>query len=217
MDRRTRREQIAALLLRGDFPGLVELAGRETGIPMQLLQLTYAPGEVLHWRAIEGLGYVAGAYPRQVAGLIQRLLWTLNEDSGSVGWGAAAALGEIGRHQLPLVEDILPMFIGFLEEEFSRPAMLWGLGRLGEAHPEAVVEAIPWIAACLADRDPEVRGLAAWCLGRLRAQGAAEGIGALTADQGQLTLYDEGELRKTTVGQLAQEALKLLRSRLSSG
>ncbi len=207
MERRARREQVKELLLRADFQGLVELAGRETGIPTQLLAFTFAPGEVLHWRAIEGLGYVAGAWPRQVAPLIQRLLWSLNEDSGSVGWGAAAALGEIGRHQLPLVADILSMFIGFLEDEFSRPTMLWGVGRVGEVHPEAVSEAIPWVLACLKDADPEVRGLAAWCLGKMGCREAAEELGALTADQHQITLYDEGELRQTTVGRLAQEAL----------
>ena len=209
-DRRALRAQIVALLEEGDFPGLVELAGRESGVAPQLLLFLYAPHELLHWRAVEGLGYLAGAYPRQVQILLGRLLYLLNEDSGSFGWGAAAALGEIGRHQISLVVDIIPMFCGFLDEEFSRGPMLWGLGRLGEAHPELLSEALPQITSSLAHGDPQIRALAAWCLGKLRHREASLALQALVSDEGQAQLYDREELRQTSVGQLAWEALGAL-------
>lgn len=199
-----------ALLQEGDFPGLVELADRESGVATQLLLFLFAPHELLHWRAVEGLGYVAGAYPRQVQILLGRLLYLLNEDSGSFGWGAAAALGEIGRHQISLVADIIPMFCGFLDEEFCQGPMLWGLGRLGEAHPELLTEALPQITSSLAHGDPQIRALAAWCLGKVRHREAAPALQALAGDEGPAQLYDRGELRQTTVGQVAREALAVL-------
>ncbi len=173
----------------------------------QLLLFLYDPGDLLHWRAVEGLGFVAGAHPRQVQRLIGRLLYLLNEDSGSFGWGAAAALGEIGRHQLPLVAEIIPMFCGFLEEGFSRASMLWGVGRLAEVHPESLGEVLPFIAPRLEDPDPQVRALAAWCLGKLRHPQARESLLALGADERAVELYEHGGLRRTTVGQIAREAL----------
>jgi hypothetical protein len=206
--RRALREQIVALLEAGDFAGLTSLAAREAGVAGQLLNYLFSPGDLLHWRATEGLGYVAAARPEQVRKVINRLLWQLNEDSGSFGWGAASALGEIGRHHLPLVEEILPMFYGFLEQDFTRTPMLWGLGRLWEVHPRALEEAVPLLFAFLEDPDPQMRGLAAWCLGRVRPPGLDAALRSLLGDDGQVELYDREQMRRTTVGQLAREALE---------
>ena len=95
------REKIVPLLQAGDFPGLTNLAGQESGVAAILMQFLYDPGALLYWRALEGLGQVAGSHPEQVQKLISRLLYLLNEDSGSNGWGAAAALGRSGATRSP--------------------------------------------------------------------------------------------------------------------
>lgn len=200
------RREIQAHLEKGDFAGLVTLAGRENSVAGLLMQYLYDPHDPLHWRALEGLGHVAHGHPQQVQKIITRLLWLLNEDSGSFGWGAAAALGEIGRHELSVVADIIPMFCGFLEEPFSRAPMLWGVGRMAAVHPDKLGEVTPFLLPCLEDDDPQARGLAAWALGRLREPSAREGLEKLLADDSPVDLYDKGELRRTTVGRLAQKA-----------
>jgi hypothetical protein len=210
-NRRLLREELAALLREGDFAAVVELVGREKAVADALLQFLYDPQDLLHWRALEGLGHVAAAQPEQVRKLTTRLLWLLNEDSGSFGWGAAAALGEIGRGRLDLVRDIIPMFCGFLGEEFSRASMLWGIGRLAEVHPEALTEVVPDIVPCLTDVDPQVRGLSAWCLGKIGIKEAQEAIQRLLGDAAPVIMYEDGELRRTTVGETARQALARLR------
>lgn len=204
------REILAAFLKEQDFAALVELAEREKAVADVLLQFLYDPHDILQWRAVEGLGHLAGARPELVRPVINRLLWLLNEDSGSFGWGAAAALGEIGRHQISLVRDIIPMFCGFLWENFSREPMLWGIGRLAETHPEALAEVVAAIMPLLTDANPQVRGLSAWCLGRIGVQGAREAMQGLLEDQEPVILYDQGDLRRTRVGELAREALARL-------
>jgi hypothetical protein len=194
----------------GDFQGLAELAGRDRGVAAILMQFLYDPGDLLHWRALEGLGHVAAAHPEQVHKLINRLLYLVNEDSGSTGWGAAAALGEIGRHQVSLIKEIIPMFIGFLEETFTLEPMLWGVGRMAEVHPELLDEVLPSIAPFLTSPEPQVRGLAAWCLGKARYHPAAGALATLLGDDHPVQLYDRGELRQANVGQVAQEALAAL-------
>ena len=134
-NQRTLREQLRQLLREADYQEVLALAAADRRVGEILLQFLYDPRDLLHWRALEALGLLAGAHPRSVQKLINRLLWLLNEDSGSFGWGAAAALGEIGRHQISLVNEIIPMFAGLLDEEFSRAPMLWGVGRLAERHP----------------------------------------------------------------------------------
>jgi hypothetical protein len=210
LSRRQVREQIATLLQAGNFQGLEELAGQDAGVAAILMQFLYDPGPLLYWRALEGLGYVAGGHPEQVQKLINRLIYLLNEDSGSTGWGAAAALGEIGRHRVSLVKEIIPMFVGFLEEPFSQESMLWGLGRLAEVHPELLEEVFPAMLPFLAHPEPRLRALAAWGLGKGRYRPAAGTIRGLIVDDYPVQLYDGGNLFPTTVGQLAREALASL-------
>jgi hypothetical protein len=201
------REKIVTLLKDGNFPGLQELAGQDSGVAAILMQFLYDPGDLMHWRALEGLGYVAGSHPAQVGKLINRLIYLLNEDSGSNGWGAAAALGEIGRHQVSLVKEIIPMFVGFLEEPFSQEPMLWGVGRLAEVHPELLEEVVPVIVPFLTSPKAQKRALAAWGLGKAQYRPAADAIRALMGDDQPVQLYDHESLFQTTVGQIAQEAL----------
>jgi len=198
---------IVPLLQAGDFPGLTKLAGQESGVAAILMQFLYDPGALLYWRALEGLGFVAGSHPEQVRQIINRLLYLLNEDSGSNGWGAAAALGEIGRRQIALVKEIIPMFVGFLEEPFSQEPMLWGVGRLAEVHAELLDEVLPEIVPFLTNPEPQLRALAAWGLGKARYRPAAGAIQTLTGDEHPVELYDRGRLLETTVGHIAHEAL----------
>ena len=182
------------MLEAANYPGLTELAGRESSVAAILMQYLYDPGALLYWRALEGLGQVAGSHPEQVHKLVNRLLYLLNEDSGSTGWGAAAALGEIGRRQISLVKEIIPMFVGFLEEPFSQEPMLWGVGRLAQVHPELLEEVLPAIVPFLTNPKPRLRALAAWGLGYARYRPALEAMQALTGDQHPVEVYDRGQL-----------------------
>ena len=201
------------MLREADYAALRALAAEEPRLGELLLQFLYDPGDLLHWRALEGLGQVAAAQPAQVQKLINRLLWLLNEDSGNFGWGAAAALGEIGRNQISLVSEIIPLFCGFLEKQFSRGPMLWGVGRLAEVAPERLLDVLPMIVPFLTSAQPEVRGLAAWALGKAGYGEAAAELRALLSDDRPVAIYDRGELRQTTVAELAREALAVLESR----
>jgi len=202
--------QVTEILSRGDFPALVALTDTETGITTILVKLLFDPGSLLYWRAIEGLGVLAQSHPRKVTKIISRLLWLLNEESGSFGWGAGAALGEIGRNNLDLVEDIILIMFSLLEEEFARPGLLWGLGRLSQTHPEAVEPAADQIMALLEDPTAQVRANAAWCLGCLASVAAAPALRRLVDDPAGVAVYEEGVLRPATVGDIAREALARL-------
>ena len=212
-NQRTIREQLRKLLREADYPEVLALAATDRRVGEILLQFLYDPRDLLHWRALEALGLLAGAHPRSVQKLINRLLWLLNEDSGSFGWGAAAALGEIGRHQISLVNEIIPMFAGLLDEEFSRAPMLWGVGRLAERHPALLGEILPAVVPFLTSTDSQIRALAAWALGKAGYCQAAAGLKALTNDENPVIIYDRAELRQVTVAYLAREALASLKGR----
>ncbi|MGP8049635.1 MAG: DVU0298 family protein [Desulfobaccales bacterium] len=217
VNQRTLREQLRKLLREADYPEALALAAADGRVGEILLQFLYDPRDLLHWRALETLGRLAGAQPRSVQKLISRLLWLLNEDSGSFGWGAAAALGEIGRQQISLVSEIIPRFVGLLNEEFSRAPMLWGIGRLAERHPELLSEVLPAVVPLLTSTEAQIRALAAWALGKAGYCQAAAALQALTHDENPVTIYDRAELRQITVGQVAREALASLKGQGASG
>ncbi len=99
------------------------------------------------------------------------------------------------------------MFVGFLEEPFSREAMLWGVGRMAEVHPGLLHEVLSKIVPFLTNSEPQIRALAAWGLGKAGYQVATEAIRALIGDQTPVEIYDQGRLLATTVARVAQEAL----------
>ncbi len=208
----TRRQRLEAVLQQGDFPALVQMAATQRGVVTSLLHYLFDPESLLCWRAIEGLGILAQTHPGKIKQIIPRLLWLLNEESGSFGWGAAAVLGEIGRNNLDLVDDIVLIMFSLLDEVIARPPMLWGLARFGQVHPQVVREGADKIVALLTDPEPLVRAHAAWCAGIIAAPAAGSALQRLGSDPTPVKLYIDGALRPVTVGQVAGEALQRLQA-----
>ncbi len=180
----------------------------------RLLPFTYQLDGLLRWRAVEALGAAAGVVadrdPEFVRGIVRRLFWSLSDESGSVGWSAPEAIGEIVANRPQLFADYAPMVVSLfenLEEAYFRPGILWAIGRIASVAPALVAEAAPMAIRLLSDRDPHVRGAAVWCLGRIAHPEAAAGLRGLLSDTNQIAIYMDGEVRATTVGGLARDAL----------
>jgi len=60
------------------------------------------------------------------------------------------------------------------------------------------------------DRDPLVRGYAAWLMGNLGAHEAREDLENLRDDGHRIDIYEDGILESKTVGRVASEALARL-------
>jgi len=71
-------------------------------------------------------------------------------------------------------------------------------------------EVLPEIVPFLTSANSQLRGLAAWGLGKARYRPAAGAVQALTGDEHPVQLYDCGRLFDTTVGQIARAALASL-------
>jgi hypothetical protein len=61
--------------------------------------------------------------------------------------------------------------------------------------------------------DPTLRGLAAWAAGPLAGRDLFQGLAKLIRDHGRLTVYRDGRLVQSSVGQLAREALRAAEQR----
>jgi len=179
--------------------------------------------ERIKWHAVSALGAVVAALAKDdmeaARTIMRRLMWSLNDESGSIGWGVPETLAEIVAGHEGLAAEyghILMAYMRPCECYLELPALqrglLWGMGRIAATRPEilkagdAPVHLLPYLDS----EDPEVRGLAARVLGLLRVSAARGRLASLRDDSAEFLLYDRGELATTTVGGLAGAALDFI-------
>lgn len=176
------------------------------------------------WRAVTAFGIAAsglgGRDPEQARVLLRRMMWSLNEESGAVGWGVPQAMGEIMAVSPDLARQyhrILASYIhegakegNFLDHAPLRQGVYWGLARLAGTQPELASVAAGDLMVALGEPDPAARGLAALALGRIGAPGALRALTLLAADPAEFDLYEDWEIHPARVGDLAERALRRL-------
>jgi HEAT repeat protein len=148
---------------------------------------------------------------------VRRLIWSLNDESGGIGWGAPEALAEIMARDERLADEYCRIFVSYLDEkgnfleyEALQQGLLWGLARLAGVRPELVREAVPHLGRYLESGNAAVRGLAARAAGLLGAQEFGPRLRALLDDKADFPLYEEGTVVSRTVRDMAREALAAL-------
>ncbi|SHF52858.1 HEAT-like repeat-containing protein [Desulforamulus putei DSM 12395] len=207
------REEIDRLLSENRYEELVERALQNQGIIKFLFRFFYHPYGVQRWQAIEGLGRVAEALvqkdPEAVREIIRRLLWSMNDESGTAGWSAPEAIGEIIYRNPELFKDFVPIVINASEEEIFHRGIAWALGRIGQKRPDLVQESIPLLLEFLHHPRAEVRGYAARSLGQIgpAAGQALPGLEQLLDDRTEVEVYEGNQVVTLQVHQLAREAI----------
>ena len=180
--------------------------------------------EKLRWRAITAMGAVVENLARKdmesARVIVRRLMWSLNDESGGIGWGAPEAMAEIMARHEGLAREYSHILISymddegnFLEYEGLQRGVLWGLVRLARVRPQMVAEAGGHLQKYLESRDATIRGLAAWASGLLRIEDARPMLQLLVNDDSLLRLYIDNEFTQMRVQDLAEKALTLLEQR----
>jgi len=181
--------------------------------------------ELLRWRAISALGAMVAelaAEEMEAARIVvRRFMWSLNDESGGIGWGVPEAMAECLALHPGLAEEYAHILVAFMREEGFfleypplQQGLMWGIGRLAEARPALLQEkrAPAWLPAYLDSPDPVVRGLAARALGYLQATESQAAIAALSKSSFPIRLYHDWQITPVSEGQLAREALARLNS-----
>jgi hypothetical protein len=208
------KTQIKQLLEAGDFDEITAIAKRRKRVLGTLVSITYDPDPLVAWRAVEAMGLAAAGIaeknPDFVRSHLRRLHWLLSEESGGICRHAPQAMAEIVRRQPELFAEYLPITISLIEDMAEedldsgfRPAVLWAIGRLAPVAPDEVESVLSSVESCLDDPDPQVRGVAAWCLVQAGQRDSFAGRENLKNDDGVVQLYDDGNMTETTVGKLA--------------
>ncbi len=189
-----------------------------------IISLFYSGDALLRWRAVTAFGYVVGRLlaaedMERARVAMRRMMWSLNDESGGIGWGAPEAMAEAMANNHLLAQEYCRILVSYvwedgnyLEHDPLRRGALWGIGRLAEVEPGLLREAggVERTRPYLIDSDPYAAGFAAWAMAGMDAVEACGDLTSLAADGRELELYRRHRLSTTTVGRLAKEALERL-------
>ncbi len=189
-------------------------------------------------RAAWALGEAAAAVAKEnmesIRVLVRRLMWSLNEESGNLGWGAPEALGCILAAVPTLAKEYGGLLLSYahdtgrednyLDYAPLRAGVLRGAARLAETAPDIVAGRLSGPIACLRDADPQVRGMAVLAVASVlrhwesvppeQREQIAASLRESAATEGDAVSYFDGHIERTDmVSALATEALDLLSRR----
>jgi len=138
-------------ILKGQYPDALYALDRfpYKGLIAPLRSLFLSKDESLRWRSITAFGYVTARIEEQdteMARIIMRqLMWSLNDESGGIGWGSPEAMGESLARSPRLLEEygrILLSYIlegkNYLEYHALREGAIWGVTRTCFANPKVM-------------------------------------------------------------------------------
>jgi hypothetical protein len=182
----------------------------------------------VRWFAVscmgEAVARLAEAEMEEARIIMRRFLWSLNDESGGIGWGAPESMAEVMCRHSGLAEEYVHMLISYMREDGSelcqngnyiehpllQRGLLWGVARLSDCRPRLLIDrgAGADIPPYLHAEDAATRGLAALAAGNLYLTATEAVLRRLVADAAPVTLYREGFFDSTTVGALAQSALE---------
>ncbi len=160
MNRRKLKRQVLSLLQEGELPVILEkLATLDNKAVLNPLFIALCHNvEIVRWYAISCLGEVVSSIAKNniedARIVMRRFLWSLNDESGGIGWGAPESMAEVMCRDRKLRDEYLHMLISYMREDgeelfedgnylelpMLQRGLLWGVGILCRKYPELMQE-----------------------------------------------------------------------------
>jgi hypothetical protein len=221
------KRTIQQALEQNDLDAVVSLVQQHRRALSQLVRIAYDKETLAGWRAIRAIGRVARALVKTdeefLRVTIRKLLWSLSDESGGIGWAAPEILGEIVSADPEKFSDIIPLIaeVYEIEEKVFRPGVVYALKRIAETAPELVLTHQKIIIRSLVDDDPLLRILSldlvrlVWSVACQQGLWSKEyknkienAIKCMTSDRKVAWIYQKDSFIDVEVGAYANNMLK---------
>ncbi len=134
------KKEIKDALQRREFDRVARYAlesPRTIGI---LFNLSYDKDSIITWRAVEAMGEVARVLTERSREegreLMKRLLWSITEESGGLGWSSIEMIAEVVVRSPEVFSDIPLLLPEYYDEPIFRESVLYALWRIGSVRPD---------------------------------------------------------------------------------
>jgi len=212
MDKNLKR-RIEELLRMRDFDALVEICEKDRHYWQQVRFRLYDLDEQLRWAAIETVARMMKRWwkmgqEEKVRIYIRTLFWSINDESGGIGWSAPQTIAEIIINIPELIDPYGSMIIAHsIEEPPLMKSGLWGIGRLGKKLADSMDYFKDKVLASFKSDDVEILGLASWAMGEVCFKPALPLLQGLQNRKEEVSIYIEGDFSEKPLGKWAEEAV----------
>jgi hypothetical protein len=154
------KQSILHAIESNDLESVVTLVKEDRRSLSVLVRISYDKETLAAWRAIRAVGLAAKALVKTdhefLRETVRKLLWSLSDESGGIGWSAPELLGEIVSADPEEFDDIIPLIaqVFDVEEEVFRPCVVYALTRIAEAAPKKVAVYQKIAIMSLTDKNP---------------------------------------------------------------
>lgn len=220
---RSLKQQVLGLLQGSDFESSVRhlclLPGRKVINP--LFSFLLHSDQQIRWRTVVAMAAVIDNLSRtnieDARVIIRRLMWSLNDESGGIGWGAPEVMGEALARSAKLADEYSSIFCSyadengnFLEHEGLQQGLLWGWIQIARVRPNVLQHGESLLTKYLDSQNPAVRGLGAMAIGLVGLKNAQQKLQDLLQDASKFLTFTEDHLSEMSVGEAASGALRML-------
>ncbi len=223
------KEELIQALQSNDIASAAAIGKHGRKVLTILVRLAYDKETLVGWRAVIAVGIAARELVKTDPGILRetcrKLLWSLTDESGGIGWSAPELIGEIVSADPRLFCDIVPLVAAVydVEEETFRAGVLYALGRIAERAPDLALPYQKIVVMSLVDKDPLVRIRGMQLVGGLWSAASDTGIWSgeyrgrvksviarLAEDKGEAWIYRDSDFVNVQVGEMATQLIKLL-------
>lgn len=206
--------QVNNYLKKRDYEGLIELNKRHRHVWRILQSNMYHTDDILRWYTIEAVAAFMrrrwdNGEKEKVRDYLRRLIWSITDESGGIGWSASQTIAEIVA-AIPELSE--PWVSNMVDRAFKEPALvksgLWGIGRLGENARKPTELFNNLVLASFDTDDIETLGLATWALGEVRLHAALPHINALINEENPVRIYVSPRIHERPLSDWAKDAVK---------
>lgn len=213
MNRNTIRQVESLLEFRG-FDELIGLCLNDKQAWKALQRSLYSTDDSLIWPAVETTAMVVKRWwdegnEEKVREYIRGLFWSLNDESGGIGWNAPQTIAET----ISLIPDLVTpygsmMIDRTMGEPLLVPSGMWGIGRLGTSIRLAVSFFQEPVLYNFTSTDPKILGLTAWAMGEVKFEPALPALRELKGRSESVKIYIEGSFHSNSLESWANQSIR---------
>ncbi len=208
------KKQVKSHAENGDVDSLVALCLDDKKTLRLLQRLLYDPIEEKRWYYAWLIGQVTARVSTRDPGQVSELLHRLFEactDSAATNWGMVETIGSVIAARPDIFGAFTRHLLNYMGDESTQVLVVWALGEIAVTRPDLIRDTSFYsMFHFLNHPNPAMRAHIARLLGRIKASEVSMQLMGLSNDNAEVSIWENGEMKETTVALEASVALKAI-------